>query len=275
MIFHAISQNRTADAVTAQIEGLILDGVLRPGDRLPAERDLARALDVSRPILREALDGLEARGLIASRHGGGTYVADVIGEVFRQPVVDLIRAHPKAQADYLEFRRELDALAAGLAAERATDTDRALIRRILAALEEAHTDADFEREAALDVEFHRTISDCAHNVVLLHTLRASYRLLADGVFYNRAMLYGHADSRDRLFAQHRAIAEAILAGDAAAARAAAAGHMDYVAAAVAERQKAMVREAVSERRLALADARLDGRKGGRGAAVGLQAKGSS
>jgi GntR family transcriptional repressor for pyruvate dehydrogenase complex len=274
MIFQSISQNRTADAVTAQIEDLILDGVLRPGDRLPAERDLARALDVSRPILREALDGLEARGLIASRHGGGTYVADVIGEVFRQPVVDLIRAHPKAQADYLEFRRELDALAAGFAAERATETDRALIRRTVAALETAHADADFEREAELDVEFHRTVSDCAHNVVLLHTLRASYRLLADGVFYNRAMLYGHADSRDRLFAQHRAIAEAILAGDAPASRAAAAAHMDYVAAAVAERQKAVAREAVSERRLALAEARLDGRKGGRGAAVGLQGKGS-
>jgi GntR family transcriptional repressor for pyruvate dehydrogenase complex len=269
MIFTAVSQNRTADAVTAQIEGLILDGVLRPGDRLPAERDLARAMDVSRPILREALDGLEARGLIASRHGGGTWVADVIGEVFRQPVVDLIRAHPKAQADYLEFRRELDALAAGLAAERATETDRTLIRRIVAALETAHAEADFAREAELDVEFHRTISDCAHNVVLLHTLRASYRLLADGVFYNRGLLYGHAGSRDRLFAQHLAIAAAILDRDAPAARAAAAAHMDYVAAAVAERQRESAREQVSERRMALADARLVGRRGGRGAAVGL------
>ena len=266
--FRQVSPGRAADGVTRQIEALILDGVLRPGDRLPGERELAERFGVSRPILAEALDGLAARGLIRARHGGGTYVADVIGEVFREPVIDLIRREPRGQADYLEYRREMDAVAAGLAAERATEADRALLRRLMQALDEAHAASDPAREAALDVEFHMAVSDCAHNVVLMHTARACYRLLADGVFYNRELLYGHEDCRDRLFAQHRAIAAAILAGDAPAARTAAAAHMVYVGEAVEERRRAAEREAVSAQRLALAADRLDLTRGRRGRAVG-------
>jgi GntR family transcriptional repressor for pyruvate dehydrogenase complex len=269
MIFSAVSQNRTADGVIDQIEALILDGVLRPGDRLPAERELARAFDVSRPILREALSDLETRGLVSARHGGGTFIADVIGEVFRQPVVDLVRRHPKAQADYMDFRREIDAVAAGMAAERATAADRAMLDRVVEALAAAHADADPRREAELDVEFHMAIAECAHNSVLLHTTRACYRLLADGVFYNRALLYGHAGSRDHLFAQHRAIHAAIVAGNAAAARAAAAEHMDYVARMVSERQRETERERVAEQRLAASGTRIDPpARGRRGPPVG-------
>ncbi|WP_181705965.1 FCD domain-containing protein [Chthonobacter rhizosphaerae] len=259
MIFREVSHSRTADAVIGQIEGLILDGVLRAGDRLPAERELAKSLDVSRPILRDALADLEARGLLVTRHGGGTFVADVTGEVFREPIVGLVRDHPKAAADFLEYRREIDAVAAGLAAERATTADKALLTRIMAALEAAHREQDFRLEAELDVEFHMAVSESAHNTILLHTLRACYRLLADGVFYNRGLLYTHADSRDLLFAQHRAIFDAVMAGDAEAARAAAAAHMTFVAVAVRERESAGLRESIAEMRLELASARLDGR----------------
>lgn len=269
MVFRAILSSRPADAIVTQVEALILEGVLRPGDRLPPERDLARALDVSRPTLRDALTDLESRGLIVSRHGGGTYVGDVIGEVFREPVAALIPRHPKAAADYLDFRREMDAVAAGWAAERATDADRALLSRIMEALSAAHAEEDFRREAELDVEFHMAICECGHNTVLLHTLRACYRLLADGVFYNRSLLYGHADCRDRLFAQHRAIHDAVVAGDPPAARAAAADHMRYVAEAVAARREADARAEVADRRLTVAEVRLDAAEGGRRPAIAL------
>ncbi|WP_075218068.1 FCD domain-containing protein [Mongoliimonas terrestris] len=259
MVFREVSHGRTADAVIAQIEGLILDGVLRAGDRLPAERELARNLDVSRPILRDALADLETRGLIVTRHGGGTVVADVTGEVFREPIVGLVRNHPKAAADFLEYRREIDAVAAGFAAERATASDKERLARIMQTLEAAHREKDFRWEAELDVEFHVAISESAHNTILLHTLRACYRLLTDGVFYNRGLLYGHADSRDRLFAQHLAIHDAVIAGDPEAARAAASAHMTYVAAAVREREDEGLRESIAEMRLELTAARLDGR----------------
>lgn len=84
-LYARISHSRTADEVVQQIELLILEGVLRDGDRLPGERELSRRFDVSRPILREALKELEARGLVESRHGGGTFVADVVGQIFPNP----------------------------------------------------------------------------------------------------------------------------------------------------------------------------------------------
>ena len=111
-IFSRIEHSRTADEVVQQIESLILEGVLRVGDRLPGERELARQFDVSRPILRDALKSLETRGLLVTRHGGGTQVADVIGQVFTRPVMELIATHRKATADYLEYRREIEGIAA-------------------------------------------------------------------------------------------------------------------------------------------------------------------
>ncbi|MEP4422756.1 MAG: GntR family transcriptional regulator, partial [Nitratireductor sp.] len=71
-VYARIQHARTADEVVGRIEDLILEGVLRPGDRLPGERDLSSRLDVSRPILRDALKQLETRGLVVSRHGDGT-----------------------------------------------------------------------------------------------------------------------------------------------------------------------------------------------------------
>ena len=122
-MFQKIAHDRSADAVVRQIERLILDGVLRPGDRLPPERELAQSVDVSRPILRAALKELEARGLVRARHGEGTYVADVIGTVFERPMVELVRRHQRAIFDYLEFRRDIEGTAAAYAAERATAAD--------------------------------------------------------------------------------------------------------------------------------------------------------
>ena len=133
-MFRKIVHDRTADTVIRQIEDLILDGVLRPGDRLPAERELAVEIDVSRPILRDALKELEARGLVSSRPGEGTYVAQVLGTVFEPAMVELVRRHPRAVSDYLEFRREVEGLASAFAAERATPADIAILDRLMEAM---------------------------------------------------------------------------------------------------------------------------------------------
>ena len=247
-IFSRIDHGRTADAVVEQIEKLIFDGVLRVGDRLPGERDLAQRFDVSRPILREALKVLEERGLLVARHGGGTFVADVIGPIFSQPVLDLIARHRDAAYDYLEYRREVEGIAAEFAAQRATDADKDLLTGIVEAMKAAHGLDDPEREAALDVEFHNTIGECAHNAILLHTLRSCYRLLADGVFFNRALVYAHAGTRDQLLEQHLAIHAGIVSGEAEAARHAAENHMDYVAETMRAAERADDWERVSDLR---------------------------
>lgn len=248
-IFSRIEHSRTADDVIGQVEMLILEGVVRPGDRLPGERELARQFDVSRPIVRDALKALEARGLVTTRPGGGTHVADVTGEVFAPPVMELIAQNRKAAADYLEYRREVEGVAAEFAARRATAEDRALLAGIMRRMEEAHARGDFEEEVAIDVEFHNTVGECAHNIVLLHTLRSCYRLLADGVFLSRSLIYRTPQAQEVLLAQHRAIHDAIAAGDPVAARQAARDHIDYVERAMSEAERGGEWQRVSRLRL--------------------------
>lgn len=260
-IFSPIDHSRTADEAVQQIESLILEGVLRVGDQLPGERELARQFDVSRPILREALKDLEARGLIVARHGGGTYVADIIGQVFSKPVMELVATHPKAIADYLEYRREVEGVAAEYAAQRATREDRALLDEIVERMRAAHDRGDETEETAIDVEFHNAIGECAHNIILLHTLRACYRLLADGVFLNRQMIFTLPEARDTLFAQHLAIHRAVVSGQPAAARQAAMDHINYVERAMVNAARTGDWQRVSRMRLRQ---RGDGAERGRG-----------
>ncbi|MDF1606803.1 FCD domain-containing protein [Hoeflea sp. YIM 152468] len=248
-IFARITHSRTADEVVHQIEVLVLEGILRVGDRLPGERELAKQFDVSRPILREALKVLEGRGLLHTQHGGGTFVADVIGQVFTQPVMELITRHQKATLDYLEYRFEVEGIAAEFAAKRATEADRALLTRIVSAMKVAHQKDDFEEEAVIDVEFHNAIGECAHNIILLHTLRSCYRLLSEGVFYNRALVYNLPGARDKLLAQHIAIYDAVMAADPEAARRAAQAHIDFVARAMRDAERSGDWERVSNLRL--------------------------
>jgi GntR family transcriptional repressor for pyruvate dehydrogenase complex len=180
---------------------------------------------------------LERRGLTVARAGGGTYVADIVGGVFSPPLIELISRHRSAARDYLEYRREIEGLTAAMAARRAREADRALLSNIVASMRAAHERVDFDEEAQLDVELHNAVGECAHNVVLLHTLRACYRLLADGVFYNRALIYGLPGAREKLLAQHAGIAEAVIAGDEDKARTAAREHIDFVVVAVDEAER--------------------------------------
>jgi GntR family transcriptional repressor for pyruvate dehydrogenase complex len=247
-IFSRIDHSRTADEVVGQIQSLVLEGVLRVGDRLPGERELARQFDVSRPILREALKVLEAQGLFVTRPGG-THVADVIGQVFAKPVLDLIATNRKAVADYLEYRREMEAVAADYAARRATAEDLALLEGIVSRMLAAHKADDFAEEAAIDVEFHSAVGECAHNIILLHTLRSCYRLLSDGVFQNRLLIFNLPGVREELIEQHLAIHAAITRCDPAAARQAAMDHIGYVRLKMAEAERTGDWQRVSRLRL--------------------------
>ncbi|MEH6727965.1 MAG: FadR/GntR family transcriptional regulator [Hyphomicrobiales bacterium] len=250
MIFSEISHTRTADEVIHQIEELVLQGVLKPGDRIPGERALSKSLNVSRPVLREALQELEARKLLLTRPGEGTVVADVVGTVFQEPIVDLIRKHPKATADYVEFRRQIEGITAEMAASRATEADRELLTRLMDTMIKNHELQGFSAEAEVDTQFHQAIGECAHNIVLLHMLRSCYRLLEQGVFINRSRLYSHTGSRNALLAQHKTIYAAIMERDPQAARKAAELHMDFVAKAVQDVETVGAREVISRLRLA-------------------------
>ena len=247
-VFEPIVHLRTAEAVVERFQTLILDGVLRPGDRLPAERQLADDLDVSRPILRDALAALESDGLIVARRGEGTFIADLMGDVFSEPIARLMRSSTHGLGDYLEFRQLLEADMAAMAAERATASDRAMLESLANAMQDAHTKGDAALEARLDVELHTLIVEAAHNLVFLHVLRACYRLLEDDVFSNRKRLYAQPGERKALLNQHLTLIDAILTGDQDAARTAAADHIAYVSETCARLDAADAREEASKMR---------------------------
>ncbi len=248
-MFHPVGQGRVSAEIVHQIERLILEGVLRPGDRLPAERDLAGEFGVSRPTLREALGKLEASGLLTARQGGGTYVADVMHSIFGEPIIGLFGKHEKATGDYLEFREGIEAQAARWAAQRATSADHEILTSIMQRMEAAHEKEDPDEEAQLDVELHIAVSDASHNIVMIQSLRSIYNLLEHGVFYNRYLLYGHKGGRDALLEQHRAIYDGVMARDPDRAEAAVRAHMKSVGAAWRESDAEAARNQTAERRL--------------------------
>ncbi|NCO86448.1 MAG: FCD domain-containing protein [Rhodobacterales bacterium] len=250
MPFEKVQPEKLSLGVVRQIELLILRGILRPGERLPAERELADRLGVSRPSLREALAELQARGLLASRAQAGVYVADVLGSAFSPALVRLFASHDEAVFDYIAFRRDMEGLAAERAARLGSDTDLAVIATILTRMEAAHLKRNPEEEAHLDADFHLAIIEASHNVVMLHMMRSMYQLLREGVFYNRQIMFRQRSTREMLLDQHRAISAALQARDAEAARAAVAAHLGYVETALTDQQKSDRNEAIARQRLA-------------------------
>lgn len=249
MPFQKIQPEKLSHAVVRQIELLILRGILRPGERLPSERDLSEKLGVSRPSLREAISELQDRGLLVSRAGAGVYVAEVLGAAFSDALIRLMGTHEEALFDYIAFRRDLEGLAAERAALLASTTDLQVIGAILAKMEAAHDKRDPTDEARLDAEFHLAIIEASHNVVMLHMIRAMFDLLRQGVFYNRQIMFGQRTTRDMLLDQHRAINDALQARDPAGARAAVERHLDYVEEALSAQLQSERNEAVARQRL--------------------------
>ena len=248
MPFQKVNSEKLSQSVIRQIELLILRGILRPGERLPSERELSDKLGVSRPSLREAVSDLQTRGLLDTRAGAGIYVADVLGSAFSPALAALFAAHDEAVFDYIAFRRDMEGLAAERAAELGSDTDLHVIDAIFAKMEIAHYKRYPGTEASLDAEFHLAIIEASHNVVMLHMMRSMYQLLRDGVFYNRQIMFKQRTTRDDLLNQHRAINTALQARDPAQARAAVAAHLTYVESALSAQQKADRNEAIAKQR---------------------------
>lgn len=249
MPFHKVHSEKLSQSVVRQIELLILRGILRPGERLPAERELSERLGVSRPSLRDALADLQDRGLLVSRPGAGVFIADVLGSAFSPALIELFSAHDEAVFDYIAFRRDLEALAAERAARLGTETDLKVIAAIFAKMEAAHQKRDPTDEAQLDAEFHMAIIEASHNVVMLHMMRSMFDLLRQGVFYNRQMMFKNRMTRENLLDQHRAIHQAIQNRDEPAARGAVSAHLDYVEQSLTDQIRSARNEDVARQRL--------------------------
>ena len=227
-----VMPKRLADDVARRVRALIEEQQLEAGMRLPAERQLAAQLGVSRNSLREALAMLVNEGVLLSRRGGGTFVRfqhePWSEQNIVQPLKTLLADDPDYSFDILEARHAIEASTAWHAAMRATDADKEKIRLCFEATQSE--DPDIASQA--DVRFHLAIAEASHNVVLLQTMRGFFDLLHSSVKQSRQRMYQVPPVFARLTEQHQAVMEAIVAGDAEAARQAMMGHLGFVHATI-------------------------------------------
>lgn len=153
-----------AEQVVEQIRALITSGQLHPGDRLPAERELAKQLGISRPSIRAGLRMMVARGVLHARHGSGTYVADGPPSLDSEQLSLLAELHGFTFDQMFEARQVLEVEVAGLAAERATHEHLANIAEEVTEMYSALDDP--QKYLIHDIRFHRAIGIASANPIL-------------------------------------------------------------------------------------------------------------
>jgi GntR family transcriptional repressor for pyruvate dehydrogenase complex len=228
-----VEQGRLAGRIAVQVERLIEQRHLQPGDRLPPERDMAILLRVSRPSLREAVRVLEAQGRLAVRHGRGVFVQRAPSE--RELRYALAGAEV-TNNELFAMREVLEVPAAAWAAERITDSQLARLRAALdqmaTIIEAANAGGiDFARLAELDVQFHLEIAMAAGNRFLQQTSSVLHEMLLAGMETTLTIPGRPARSRR----DHERIYAALLAHDPAAGRTAARAHIRAAHAAAIRR----------------------------------------
>jgi len=215
------TKNRLVDRVAAEIQRLIVSGQLAPGTRLPPEREFAEQLGVSRPVVREAVHQLVAKGLLESKHGSGTTVRQVTREALVEPLGWIAQAHGVTLDDLHSVRSILEIEIAKLAAAQASHAEIARLRAIVGHMENCKDDvACF---VGYDADFHQALSETTHNP-LLAVLLDSVRDLMQEV---RLQVHRHPIVYETVVPDHEAIVVAIAARDTEAAAAAMQRHLDH------------------------------------------------
>jgi GntR family transcriptional regulator, transcriptional repressor for pyruvate dehydrogenase complex len=208
---------RASDAAAAElvvdfIRGQIERGELRPGDRLPPERELAQRIGVSRPSVRAGLRSLAAMAVVQTRHGSGTYIADGPPQLDSRPLSLLAALHGFTPEQMFEARRVLEVGVAGLAAERATGEQIAAmaeeVTEMFASVEDPNT------FLMHDVRFHRAVAMASGNPILASLVEMVSSLYFE---HRRRTLPRGRDLRETAII-HRNIYHAVRAHDVDRAR---------------------------------------------------------
>lgn len=222
MRLQAVEPQRLYRQIAEQLRTLISGGEFPPGSRLPAERDLAKQLNVSRPSVREALIALEVEGWVEVRTGSGVYVLERPGAANGQAVK--VPATEWGPLELIRARRVIEGEIAALAATHAKRKHVAAIRDAVQAMQH---DAD-RNVQPLDGDraFHTAIAQAAGNVVLLETVQTFWDARRGPLFERLGDYFESVPSWRMAIAEHQAIADAIAAKDADGARTAMQAHMD-------------------------------------------------
>ena len=232
-----IKPAKLSDQIVTQLEHLLLEGSFAPGQKLPSERELAERFAVSRPSLREAIQKLEAKGLVSRRQGGGTYVCDNLVKDLTDPLFSLMAQYPDSQFDFLEFRHALEGICAYYAALRGTESDHKKIKNLDEEICVNQQFQDAEAEAKAVSQFYLAVAEASHNVVLLHLVRSLTPLTEQNIRLNLAALQQRDGIADKLNDHRRRLMQAVISRQPELARQASNGHLAFIEEALLELDK--------------------------------------
>ena len=219
--FEVVRRSKVYEEVAKQIERLILEK-LKPGDKLPSERELAEMLQVSRSSIRDAIRGLELMGLVEPRQGAGTIVRELSTEPLINPFANALKRRQELVSELLDFRKMLEPPLAARAATHASADEISELEEIL----QRQVDKVSLGEVAIaeDAEFHYNIALASGNSVVLKVLDIVMDLLKD----TRTRSLQLEGRPEKSLAGHRRILSAIKRHDAEAAKAAMRRHIEDV-----------------------------------------------
>jgi GntR family transcriptional regulator, transcriptional repressor for pyruvate dehydrogenase complex len=219
--FETVRRNKVYEDVARQIERLILKK-LRPGDKLPSERELAEILSVSRSSIRDAIRSLELAGMVEPRQGAGTIVREISSNSLANPLANALKRKEELMGELLDFRRILEPPLAGRAATHASPEEISEMEDILDRQEQKLRKG--ENTIAEDSEFHYAVAMASGNSVVLKVLDILMDLLRE----TRERSLQVEGRPQKSLAGHRRILAAIKRHDPEAAKAAMRRHIEDV-----------------------------------------------
>jgi GntR family transcriptional repressor for pyruvate dehydrogenase complex len=226
--FAVVNRSTLPEEIAARLLDLIRGEELRPGDKLPAERDLAATMHVSRPVLREALRALAIMNVVEIRQGAGTYITALEPQALVSHLDFVFSKDPVALAQVIETRRVVEVGNVRLAASRIDEAQLAALEALLGDLRASVGDAD--RFSTLDIAFHDAVCDAADNFLLAQFMRIIDTLGK----VSRERTGASRATRERALADHVAILAALRARDPDAAARGMERHLDHVEAALVQ-----------------------------------------
>lgn len=217
--FTGIARTKVPEAIAAQIQSLIAAKKLQPGDRLPSERELARALGASRNSLREALRSLATLGFLEIRHGEGAFLRQPNLEPLVTPLTHLMGSERAMLREVVESRRMVELEVVGLAAERVTPEE---LSNLEVTLKEASSPEGMARKSRrLDLEFEQALGGLARNRVIAMVQKLIHEVYAEA-WIRLGKMPLPVEQRNQ---EHWEIFRAVAARDPGRARAAMARHL--------------------------------------------------
>ncbi len=224
-VYRVVKPSRLYEQIVQQVEDSILKGQLKPGDQLPAERELAQRFGVSRTAVREAVKTLREKGLVEAYSGRGTFVTNGTSQAIRQSLDLMIRINQQeGSANLAELRMVLEPEIAALAAPRIEEQLLSTMREAVAVMDRNLRDPDAYVEA--DLDFHLALAEAAGNPLILSLLDSIVGLLRE----QRSRIFDVSGGPERGQYHHKRILAAIEQRDPEAAREAMRAHLQQVLA---------------------------------------------